>query len=230
MTHALSYSSSSPLDPQQLAGASGSRSGTFIAFEGGDGAGKTTQINLLAQALTQSGYSVLVTREPGGTDIGEKLRSLVLEHGKGDIDPHTEALIFAASRAAHAHQKIRPALEAGQVVLCDRYIASSAAYQGAGRRLGVKTIVDLSRWATSDLLPDTTIVLDVPLAQGRARSSARGVADRMETGDDAFYTRVHDTFIALAKEAPERYAVIDGSRSIHAVHADVLAVAQAVIS
>lgn len=199
--------------------------GTFIAFEGGDGSGKTTQIKLLADALTQRGYSVLVTREPGGTDIGEKLRALVLEHGNGEIDPHTEALIFAASRAAHAHQKIRPALEAGQVVLCDRYIDSSAAYQGAGRGLGIGTVVDLSRWATSNLLPDTTILLDVPLAEGRSRTGTRGAADRMESADDTFHRTLHATFQQLADANPERYARIDGARSIEDVHKDVLAAA-----
>lgn len=199
--------------------------GTFIAFEGGDGSGKTTQIKLLADALTQRGYSVLVTREPGGTDIGEKLRALVLEHGNGEIDPHTEALIFAASRAAHAHQKIRPALEAGQVVLCDRYIDSSAAYQGAGRGLGIGTVVDLSRWATSNLLPDTTILLDVPLAEGRSRTGTRGAADRMESADDTFHRTLHATFQQLADANPERYAHIDGARPIKDVHKDVLAAA-----
>lgn len=229
MTHALSYTPEADPGvrtlPADASSAARPYPGTFIAFEGGDGSGKTTQIKLLAEALTQRDYSVLVTREPGGTDIGEKLRALVLEHGNGEIDPHTEALIFAASRAAHAHQKIRPALEAGQVVLCDRYIDSSAAYQGAGRGLGIDTVVDLSRWATSNLLPDTTILLDVPLAEGRSRAGARGAADRMESADDTFHRTLHATFQQLADANPERYARIDGARPIEDVHKDVLAAA-----
>ena len=127
---------------------SSTQPGLFIAFEGGDGAGKSTQVALLAEALREAGHDVVTTREPGGTDIGEKLRELVLNHGNGVVDARTEALIFAASRAAHAEQLIRPARVAGKIVLCDRYIDSSAAYQGAGRGLGVETVTDLSLWAT----------------------------------------------------------------------------------
>ncbi|WP_421084683.1 dTMP kinase [Rothia nasimurium] len=227
MTHALTYSPEAehPASASQAPASARPYPGTFIVFEGGDGSGKTTQIKLLADALTADGHSVLITREPGGTDIGEKLRALVLDHGNGEIDPHTEALIFAASRAAHAHQKIRPALEAGHIVLCDRYIDSSAAYQGAGRGLGIDNVVNLSRWATSNLLPDTTILLDVPLAEGRARTGSRGQADRMESGDDTFYRAIHTTFRTLADQAPHRYTVVDGARPIEVVHADVLAAA-----
>lgn len=227
MTHALTYT---PAADSKAHSRPHPYPGTFIAFEGGDGAGKSTQIKLLAEALSAEGYSVLVTREPGGTEIGEKLRALVLEQGNGEIDPHTEALIFAASRAAHAHQKIRPALEAGQVVLCDRYIDSSAAYQGAGRKLGVENIVDLSRWATSNLLPDTTILLDLPLAEGRSRAGLRGSADRMEAADDDFHRTIHSTFRALADQAPYRYTLIDAARPISQVQADVLAAARSVLS
>ncbi|MGV3103729.1 dTMP kinase [Rothia sp. 32237D007AR] len=234
MTHALFYTPEA--DPGVLAPLTEADKtqrpypGTFIAFEGGDGSGKTTQIALLAEALTERGYSVLVTREPGGTEIGEKLRALVLEQGNGEIDPHTEALIFAASRAAHAHQKIRPALQAGQIVLCDRYIDSSAAYQGAGRGLGIENVVNLSRWATCNLLPDTTILLDVPLAEGRSRTGARGTADRMESADDTFHRTLQATFLQLAQEAPQRYTLINGARPINEVHQDVLATALESIS
>lgn len=225
MTHALSYTPEA--DPSVRADQA--YPGTFLVFEGGDGSGKTTQIKLLAEALSQAGHAVLVTREPGGTDIGEKLRALVLEHGNGEIDPHTEALIFAASRAAHAHQKIRPALERGEIVLCDRYIDSSAAYQGAGRGLGIETVVNLSRWATTDLLPDTTILLEVPLAESQARAGARGTADRMESADDTFRRTLHTTFAQLADATPHRYQRIDGARPIEDVHADVLTAALGVI-
>ncbi|MBM7052240.1 dTMP kinase [Rothia sp. ZJ1223] len=196
--------------------------GSFIVFEGGDGSGKTTQIRLLADALRQKLKKVTVTREPGGTKIGEKLRALVLEHGNGEIDAHTEALIFAASRAAHAHQLIRPCIERGEVVLCDRYIDSSAAYQGAGRGLGIDTIVDLSRWATNDLTPDLTIVLDVPLAVSRERAGARGAADRMESESDDFHAALSDTFIQRAAADPARYVVIDATGTLDDVHQRVL--------
>lgn len=225
MTQALIYTPDA--DPART---HGPHPGTFIVFEGGDGSGKTTQIKLLANALTERGYRVLVTREPGGTEIGEKLRSLVLEHGNGEIDPHTEALIFAASRAAHARQKIQPALEDGTIVLCDRYIDSSAAYQGAGRGLGLENITDLSRWATGNLLPDITVLLDVSLAESRARAGARGQADRMEAADDTFHSTLHSTFRALAQAAPSRYALIDGAQTIEQVHQQVLDTALKVIS
>ncbi len=215
MTDSLNYKASSEPTPAYP--------GTFIAFEGGDGAGKSTQVARLRTALESVGLSVVVTREPGGTEIGEKLRSLVLDHGQGTIDARTEALIFAASRAAHAAQLIRPALEEGKVVLCDRYIDSSAAYQGAGRGLGVESVTDLSLWATENLLPDLTVLLDVPLGAGRSRTEARGVADRMESESDDFYASLHATFGRLAAANPQRYAVIDGTGSIDDVHAAVLA-------
>ena len=156
MKDSLSYTPGAADHPRV---SDGTATGLFIVFEGGDGSGKTTQLSLLADALTARGYTVITTREPGGTEIGEKLRDLVLSNSGDPVDARTEALIFAASRAAHAAQKIRPALAAGAVVLSDRYIDSSAAYQGAGRSLGVENIIDLSRWATSNLLPDTTLFL-----------------------------------------------------------------------
>ena len=148
------------------------RAGLFIAVEGGDGAGKSTQAAELAKALESRGLTVLRTREPGGTPIGEKLRSLVLDHGHGHIDAHTEALIFAASRAAHANQMIRPALERGEIVLTDRYIDSSVAYQGAGRDLGEEAVRSLNEWATEGLEPHLTVLLDVDPAEGRERRTA----------------------------------------------------------
>lgn len=201
--------------------------GLFIVFEGGDGAGKSTQVKLLSEALKNTHPDIVVTREPGGTEIGERLRSLVLEHGNGTVDAHTEALIFAASRAALAHQLIRPTLERGGIVICDRYIDSSAAYQGAGRELGIENVVNLSLWATENLIPDLTILLDVPLGAGRARTNARGEADRMEAEPDRFHTVLHQTFGELAAKNPERYAVIDGTASIAEVHAQVLAAVHA---
>ncbi len=183
--------------------------GLFIAFEGGDGAGKSTQAAELAKALESGGFTVLRTREPGGTAIGEKLRSLVLDHGHGHIDAHTEALIFAASRAAHASQVIRPALERGEIVLTDRYIDSSVAYQGAGRGLGTEAVRDINVWATSDLQPDLTVLLDVEPAVGRQRRTAGAAAeDRLESEADEFHAKIRAAFLDLAAARPEAYLVL----------------------
>jgi dTMP kinase len=183
--------------------------GLFIAFEGGDGAGKSTQAAMLASALEARGLAVLRTREPGGTPVGEKLRSLVLDHGNGHIDARTEALIFAASRAAHASQVIRPALDRGDVVLTDRYIDSSVAYQGAGRDLGMDAVRSLNEWATSGLQPDLTVLLDVDPAVGRARRTAGNAAeDRLESEADEFHSRIRAAFLDLARSRPEAYLVL----------------------
>ena len=191
------------------------RAGLFIAFEGGDGAGKSTQAARLAEALESRGHTVLRTREPGGTPIGEKLRSLVLDHGHGHIDAHTEALIFAASRAAHATQVIRPALERGEIVLTDRYIDSSVAYQGAGRGLGEDAVRSLNEWATSGLQPHLTVLLDVDPAVGRRRRTAGEAAeDRLESEADDFHTRIRDAFLELARSRPESYLVLPAHHPI----------------
>ena len=184
--------------------------GLFIAFEGGDGAGKSTQAALLAASLQAEGRTVLRTREPGGTPVGEKLRSLVLEHGQGDIDPRTEALLFAASRAAHVEQVIAPALERGDVVICDRFIDSSVAYQGAGRNLGTDAVRRLNEWGTGGLLPDLTILLDVDPRTGRVRRTAGAAAeDRLESEPDDFHHSIRRAFLDLAERDPRRYLVLD---------------------
>ena len=197
--------------------------GLFIAFEGGDGAGKSTQAAHLAAALEARGVAVLRTREPGGTPIGEKLRSLVLDHGHGHIDAHTEALIFAASRAAHANQVIRPALERGEVVLTDRYIDSSVAYQGAGRNLGAEAVRSLNEWATSGLQPDLTVLLDVDPADGRRRRAAGDVAeDRLESEADEFHATIRRAFLNLAKSRPDTYLVLPADLPVDELAARIL--------
>ncbi len=197
--------------------------GLFIAFEGGDGAGKSTQASLLADAMEARGLTVLRTREPGGTPIGEKLRSLVLDHGHGHIDAHTEALIFAASRAAHASQVIRPALERGDVVLTDRYIDSSVAYQGAGRDLGTDVVRTLNEWATSGLQPDLTVLLDVDPADGRRRRTAGDAAeDRLESEADEFHTTIREAFLKLAATRPDTYLVLPAHLPVHELAAQIL--------
>lgn len=182
--------------------------GLFIAFEGGDGAGKSTQAGLLAATLQEQGREVVRTREPGGTVIGEKLRSLVLDHGQGDIDARTEALIFAASRAAHVHQVILPALERGAVIVCDRYIDSSVAYQGAGRNLGTDSVLDINLWAVEGLRPDLTVLLDVDPLEGRGRRTQNGAEDRLESEPDTFHTLIRDAFLGRAATDPAQYLVL----------------------
>jgi dTMP kinase len=200
------------------------RAGVFIAFEGGDGAGKSTQAGRLAAALESLGYTVLRTREPGGTLVGEKLRSLVLDHGNGDIDAHTEALIFAASRAAHATQVIGPALGRGEIVLTDRYIDSSVAYQGAGRNLGLDAVRSLNEWATSGLQPHLTVLLDVDPQLGRRRRTAGQAAeDRLESEADEFHTRIREAFLSLAADRPESYLVLPAHLPVEDLAAQILA-------
>lgn len=180
----------------------------YIVFEGGDGAGKTTQIEALAQWLRQAGRTVVVTREPGGTELGRQIRQLVL-HGD-HVDPRAEALLFAADRAHHIAIHVRPALERGDIVLQDRYLDSSIAYQGQGRDLAPDDIRSLSMWATRDLLPELTVVLDVDPAVGRARRGE--VHDRLEREADDFHARVRAQFLAMAQAEPQRYLVLDASR------------------
>ena len=190
----------------------------FIAFEGGDSAGKSTQAARLAESLQADGQTVVRTREPGGTEIGEKLRSLVLDHGHGHIDARTEALIFAASRAAHVHQVILPALERGDVVICDRYIDSSVAYQGAGRGLGADSVLDINLWAVEGLRPDLTVLLDVDHVEGRGRrTSGAAEEDRMESEPDSFHERIRTAFRMQASANPAHYLVLNASDPVDAI-------------
>ncbi|WP_299167652.1 dTMP kinase [uncultured Arthrobacter sp.] len=184
----------------------------FVAFEGGDSAGKSTQAARLAEFLQADGRTVVRTREPGGTEIGEKLRSLVLEHGHGHIDSRTEALIFAAARAAHVHQVILPALERGDVVVCDRYIDSSVAYQGVGRGLGSDRVRDINLWAVEGLRPDLTVLLDVDHVEGRGRrTSTAAQEDRMESEPDSFHEQIRAAFRDQAASSPDQYLVLNAS-------------------
>jgi dTMP kinase len=203
--------------PEETAGTA--YDGLFLAFEGGDGAGKSTQLGLLRDWLEGLGRTVVVTREPGGTPFGWHVRDLVL-HGD-HVAPRAEALLFAADRAHHVETLVRPALERGEVVLTDRYLDSSVAYQGAGRDLGADEVRALSMWATRGLLPDLTVVLDVPPETGRSRRG--GVHDRLESEPDDFHARVRRHFLDLAAREPARYLVLpaDGTREdIHAAVRD----------
>ena len=183
--------------------------GLFVAFEGGDGAGKSTQSSLLAGWLAERGAEVVQTREPGGTPLGQALRELVLHGPDGSVSPRAEALLFAADRAHHVATVVRPALERGAVVLTDRYLDSSVAYQGAARQLGHDEVRELSLWAVEDLVPDLTVLLDVTAGEGRAR---RGdVHDRLEREADHFHDRVRQGFLDLAAREPGRYLVLDAT-------------------
>lgn len=209
--------------------------GIFIAFEGGDGSGKSTQVRLLADRLRQEGQDVLLTREPGGTDVGERLRSLVLDPEHAPIDAVTEALIFAASRSAHVRQLITPALAAGRTVLTDRYVDSSVAYQGAGRALGADTVAGINEWATGGLQPDLTVLLDVDTATASTRRAARAQTpggtgpDRMESEPEAFHQSIRTAFTDRAAAHPERYLVLDAGREVPALAAEIWARTTAVL-
>jgi dTMP kinase len=189
----------------------GAGRGVFVAFEGGEGAGKSTQTVKLAAWLRVGGYEAVVTREPGATHLGRRLRELVLNHGDHAPTPRAEALIYAADRAQHVDTVIRPALGRGAVVVTDRYVDSSLAYQGAGRALPADEVAWLSQWATSGLRPDLVVLLDVEPEIGLARVGRRGDSDRLEAESLAFHRRVRQAFLDLADAEPGRYLIVDAS-------------------
>jgi dTMP kinase len=187
--------------------------GVFITFEGGDGSGKSSQASLLEEWLASRGHTVLRTREPGGSDLGVELREIIL-HRRGYIAPRAEALLYAADRAHHIATVVRPALDRGEIVLQDRYIDSSVAYQGAGRVLDAAEIRTLSQWATEGLAPALTILLDLAPEDARERlDAARDRYDRLEAEQLDFHHRVRDAYRAIAESDPERFLVLDARRS-----------------
>jgi dTMP kinase len=193
-------------------------SGSFIVFEGGDGAGKSTQVALLRDALERAGREVTVTRQPGGTPLGQQIRDLVL-HGE-HVAPRAEALLFAADKAHHVETLVRPALQRGAVVISDRYTDSSVAYQGAGRELGAQEVHDLNMWAVEDLVPDLTVVVDISAEEGRRRRGA--VHDRLESEEDAFHEAIRQHFLSMARGNPERYLIVDGTQPPAQIHGEVM--------
>jgi dTMP kinase len=203
----------------ELGGITGApTAGTFIAFEGGEGTGKSTQSKMLKEWLEARGEKVVLSREPGGTDLGKDLRKILLGHETGAISPRAEALLYAADRAHHVFSVIRPALANGDVVITDRYFDSSIAYQGAGRVLSPGEVARISRWATESLFPTLTIVIDLPAEIGIGRLKNR---DRLEAEPLAFHERVRQEFLQIARLDPERYLVIDGRQTVDAIHSEI---------
>lgn len=185
--------------------------GLFIVFEGGDGAGKTTQIEKLAEFLRSKNREVLVTREPGGTVMGKSIRDWLLEQTEVEVDPKSEALLFAADRAHHMHTLIRPALTANKIVIGDRHIDSSVAYQGVARNLGIENIKNISLWAVDGILPNLIIVLDIDVEVGQSRLNRK---DRLDRESKEFHEKVNKAYLELAAMNPEKYLVIDAQLPI----------------
>jgi dTMP kinase len=193
--------------------------GIFIAFEGGEGIGKSTQSKLLKAWLEQEGETVVLSREPGGTDLGVEIRKILLSHSTGEISPRAEALLYAADRAHHVYSVIRPALARGEVMISDRYFDSSIAYQGAGRVLEPGEVARISRWATESLFPTLTIIIDLPAEIGLGRLKSK---DRLESQPIEFHERVRQEFLQLAALDPERYFIVDGNQSIDETHTAII--------
>lgn len=198
-------------------------SGLWITVEGGDGSGKTTQSRLLEEWLDGEGQTVLRTREPGGSEVGQLIRDIVLHH-RGDIAPRAEALLYAADRAHHVATVVRPALERGEVVIQDRYLDSSVAYQGAGRVLDAAEVRALSLWAAEGALPDVTVLLDLDPTSARARLDADDKPfDRLEAEKVEFHERVRAAYLGLAAAEPERFLVLDATQPVETLAAAIRA-------
>ncbi len=204
--------------------------GVFITLEGVEGGGKSTQIGLLARHFEDQGRVVMVTREPGGTTIGEAIRGVLLDPDFRGMTSLAEAFLYEAARAQHVAERIGPAIESGSIVLCDRFVDSTVAYQCAGRALDRETIVRLNALAVGGVWPDLTIVLDVPVAEGLERAKGVGAPDRLEQESVAFHERVRAEFRRLAEEEPGRVKVVDAGRAIDAVFAEVRAHADVVLA
>jgi len=195
--------------------------GAFLSMEGPDGSGKGTQLAYLSDTLDRWGYEVEHTREPGGTPIGEKIREILLDRENAAMTAETEALLYAASRAQHVRERIRPAVAAGRVVLCDRFVDSSAAYQGGGRQMGVGRVLDINAPAVDGTLPDLTVYLDIDHRTAMARRCAASIPDRMEMEAESFHARVEDGYHQLIARNPERFAVVNAEKSREEIAAEI---------
>ena len=187
----------------------------FITLEGPEGSGKTTAVEAAVKALEEKGYQIVRTREPGGTPIAEQIRNVILDKANTNMDPRTEALLYAASRRQHLVEKVWPALKEGKIVICDRYLDSSLAYQGGARGLGVENILNVNLFATENTFPDLTVLFDITPEEGLKRISANAdrEVNRLDLEKLEFHHKVRDTFLALAKRYPERFVIIDASKS-----------------
>lgn len=187
----------------------------FITIEGPEGSGKTTATNTAVEALIKMGYDVVRTREPGGTPIAEQIRNVILDKGNTAMDPRTEALLYAASRRQHLVEKVWPAVKEGKVVICDRYLDSSLAYQGGARGLGIENVLNVNLFATEGTWPDLTLLFDIEPELGLARISKNAAREvnRLDLEKLEFHKNVRNTFLELAKRYPERYVIIDASKN-----------------
>lgn len=201
--------------------------GLFVVFEGGDGVGKTTQLDLLCARLKQDGYDFVRTFEPGDTTAGQQIRTIVLSPATGDLAPRAEALLYAADKAHHLYTVVEPALDRGAIVVCDRYVDSMLAYQGAGRILDVDEVERIARWATGDLRPDLTILLDADPGQAVTAISDK---DRVEAAGDEFHQLAREYFLTLAKRDPDSYLVLDARASREEIAADIFDRLQVLLS
>ena len=195
--------------------------GMFITLEGGEGAGKSTNLAFVRQWLEDAGREVVVTREPGGTELGERVRDILLHDRELRISPESEMLLMFAARAEHIARVIRPALTLGKFVLCDRFTDATYAYQGGGRGIPAERIAVIENWVQGDLRPDLTLLFDVPVAAGRQRAGQRSEPDRFERENNEFFTRVHEVYLARAQSDPGRIRVIDAGRSLEEVERQI---------
>jgi dTMP kinase len=195
--------------------------GRFITLEGSEGSGKSTNLAFIHHYLQQSGIDVVLTREPGGTPLGEAIRELLLDHRNNEMAGDTELLLMFAARAQHLHELILPALEAGRWVLCDRFTDATYAYQGAGRGIAEERIALLEEWVQGELRPDLTLFLDLPVAQGLARAGERSAPDRFEREQLDFFERVRQGYLEQAARAPQRYRIVDASQPLEAVQSSL---------
>ena len=195
--------------------------GIFITMEGPDGSGKTTQIALLAKVLTRAGLEVVQTREPGGTPLADRIRALVLDPAHDKMTARAEALLYMAARTQHTAELIRPAMERGAVVISDRYADSTLVYQGVARGLPMDSLIWLNRFATEDLTPDLTLLLDGDTDCLAQRVTSRGNKDRLDNEDAEFHRKVREGFLLLAAQNPERFRVIDADRTVESIQLDI---------
>ena len=202
--------------------------GLFITLEGGEGAGKSTNLAYARQWLEQAGREVVVTREPGGTELGERVRDILLHRRDLDITAESELLLMFAARAEHLAKVIRPALAAGKVVLCDRFTDATYAYQGGGRGIPAERIAVIENWVQGGLRPDLTLIFDITVEAGRQRAGQRSEPDRFESENDEFFARVRATYLARAASEPRRMRVVDASCSLERVQQQIAAIMQEV--